>query len=161
MSYAPVELRHVPLKRSLLGYHRGAVDAVLDDIATSYETVWRERAQLADRIEQLEAEVARHRELEHLLRATLVSAEQAAQRLRDEGKAEAATLVDEARHEARDITRRARAERESLVLDARRIRLLLHAALDAVDETEIPEEQQGQPSQTGAEAGGEAEAEAA
>ena len=40
MAYAPVELRHVPLKRSLFGYHRGAVDAVLDDIAASYETVW-------------------------------------------------------------------------------------------------------------------------
>ena len=36
--------------------------------------------------------------------------------------------------EARDVTRRARAERESLMLDARRIRLLLHAALDAIDE---------------------------
>lgn len=134
MTYSPVELRHVSLKRRLSGYHRGAVDALLDDIADSYEVVWRERADLADRVEQLEGELSRHKELEHLLRQTLVSAEQAAQTLTEKGRAEADVIVEEARAEARDITRRARAEREALILDARRIRLLLHAALDAADE---------------------------
>ena len=137
MTYSPVELRHVSLKRRLLGYNRGAVDVLLDDIADSYEVVWRERADLADRVEQLEGELARHKELEHLLRQTLVSAEQAAQTLTEKGRAEADVIVEEARAEARDITRRARAEREALILDARRIRLLLHAALDAADE--VPE----------------------
>lgn len=141
MSYAPVELRHVPLRRGLFGYRRDVVDGVLDDIASSYEAVWRERAQLAERIEQLEAELSRHRDLEQLLRATLVSAEQAAQRLKDDGRAEANALVEEARLEAREVTRRARAEREALLLDARRIRLLLHAALDAVEETALPDEE--------------------
>jgi len=139
MAYAPVELRHIPLKRRLFGYHRGAVDAVLEDVASSYEAVWRERADLADRVEHLDGELARHRELEQLLRATLMSAERAAQDLKEQGKVEADTIIEEARREARDITRRARAERESLVLDARRIRLLLHAALDAVDEAELVE----------------------
>jgi cell division initiation protein len=134
MTYSPVELRHVSLKRRLFGYHRGAVDALLDDVADSYEVVWRERADLADRIEQLETELSRHKDLEHLLRQTLVSAEQAAQNLTEKGRSEAETIVEEARAEARDITRRARAEREALILDARRIRLLLHAALDAADE---------------------------
>jgi cell division initiation protein len=136
MAYAPVELRHVPLRRSPLGYSRGAVDALLEDIAASYEVVWRERAELSDRVEHLDSELTRHRELEQLLRATLVSAERAAQDLKEQGKVEAAAIVEEARREAREITRRARAEREALALDARRIRLLLHAALDAVDEAE-------------------------
>ena len=140
MTYAPVEVRHVSLKRSLFGYHRGAVDTVLDDIAASYETVWRERADLADRVEHLDTELSRHRELEQLLRATLVSAERAAQDLKEHGKAEADTIVEEARSEAREITRRARAEREALALDARRIRLLLHAALDAVDEAQVDDD---------------------
>lgn len=137
MTYSPVELRHVSLKRGLLGYHRGAVDSLLDDVADSYEVVWRERADLADRVEHLEGELARHKELEHLLRQTMMSAEQAAQTLTEKGRADAEIIVEEARAEARDITRRARAEREALILDARRIRLLLHAALDAADE--VPE----------------------
>ena len=142
MTYSPVELRHVSLKRRLFGYDRGAVDTVLDDVADSYELVWRERVDLADRIEHLEAELSRYKDLEELLRATLVSAEQAAQTVKERGRSEAGEIVDEARREARDITRRARAERDSLLLDARRIRLLLHAALDAVDE--VPAEEIGE-----------------
>ena len=109
MAYAPVELRHIPLRRSLFGYRRGIVDAVLEDIATSYETVWRERAELADRVEHLDTELSRHRELEQLLRATLMSAERAAQNLKEQGKVEATAIIEEARREARDVTRRARA----------------------------------------------------
>jgi cell division initiation protein len=152
MAYAPVELRHVPLRRSLLGYSRGAVDALLEDIAASYEVVWRERAELSDRVEHLDSELTRHHELEQLLRATLVSAERAAQDLKEQGKVEAAAIVEEARREAREITRRARAEREALALDARRIRLLLHAALDAVDETEAAEEDEESSAEESAEA---------
>lgn len=151
MTYSPVELRHVAIKRGVFGYHRGAVDALLEDVAASYEAVWRERAQLGERIELLDAELSRHRDLEQLLRATLVSAEQAAQHLKEQGKAEAGTIVDEARRDAREITRRARAEHESLLLDARRIRLLLHAALDAVDEAG-PEEADDEPPVEDAEA---------
>jgi cell division initiation protein len=139
MTYSPVELRHVSLKRRLLGYDRAAVDAMLDDVADSYEQVWRDRVDLGDRIEGLEAELARHKELEHLLRATLLSAEQAANVVKEKGRTEADGIIEEARHEAREITRRARADRESLLLDARRIRLLLHAALDAMDE--VPEDE--------------------
>jgi cell division initiation protein len=139
MTYSPVELRHVSLKRRLLGYDRAAVDAMLDDVADSYEQVWRERVDLGDRIERLEAELARHKELEHLLRATLLSAEQAANAVKEKGRNDADAIIAEARDEARDITRRARADRESLLLDARRIRLLLHAALDAMDE--VPEDE--------------------
>ena len=139
MTYSPVELRHVSLKRRLLGYDRAAVDAMLDDVASSYEQVWRERVDLGDRIERLEEELSRHKELENLLRATLLSAEQAANAVRDKGRTDADALIAEARDEARDITRRARAERESLLLDSRRIRLLLNAALDAIDE--VPEDE--------------------
>jgi cell division initiation protein len=144
MTYSPVELRHVSLKRRLLGYDRRAVDVMLDDVADSYEQVWRDRVDLSDRIERLEAELSRHKELEHLLRATLLSAEQAANNMKEKGRSEASEIVEQARTEARDITRRARAERESLMLDARRIRLLLHAALDAIDEVpaeDLAEEQ--------------------
>ena len=89
MTYSPVELRHVSLKRRLLGYDRAAVDAMLDDVADSYEQVWRERVDLGDRIERLETELARHKELEHLLRATLLSAEQAANVVKEKGRMEA------------------------------------------------------------------------
>ncbi len=136
MSYTPVEIRHVKLKRGLFGYRRSQVDSLLEEVTESYETVWRERADHADRLELLEGDLKRYRELESLLRTTLVSAERAAHELKDHAKREADSIVSEAQAEARTITRTARAERESLAAEARRMRLLLHAALDALDEAD-------------------------
>jgi cell division initiation protein len=137
MSYTPVEIRHVQLKRGLIGgYRRSQVDRLLEEITQSFETVWRERADASDRVELLEGELKRFRELEGLLRTTLVSAERAAHELKDQAKREAATILSEAQAEARTITREARAEHQTLAAAARRLRLLLHAALDAVDEAD-------------------------
>jgi cell division initiation protein len=136
MAYTPVEIRHVRLQRRLFGYRRQPVDRLLTEVADSFEQVWRERADLADRVEQLETDVARYRELEQLLRATLVSAERSAHELRDQAKREAETIVAEAQSEARSIAREARVEHEELLRAARRIRLLLHSALDSLDEAD-------------------------
>jgi cell division initiation protein len=140
MSYTPVEIRHVKLRRSLFGYRRKAVDHLLEEISDSFEHVWRERADYADRVELLEGDVTRYRELETLLRTTLVSAERSAYELRDQAKREAESIVTEAHAAARTITREARADRERLTLEARRLRVLLLAALDALDEAEEAED---------------------
>ncbi len=136
MSYTPVEIRHVSLRRGLFGYRRGQVDGLLDEITESFETVWRERADHSDRVELLEGELTRYRELEALLRTTLVSAERAAHELKDHARREAESIVAEAQAEARTITRNARGEQEGLAREARRLRLLLRAALDALGEAD-------------------------
>src|SRR3954469_17426362 len=146
MSYTPVEIRHVKLKRGLFGgYSRSQVDRLLEEINESFETVWRERPDFGDRVELLEGELKRYRDLENLLRTTLVSAERAAHELKDHAKREASTIVSEAQAEARTITRKARTEHETLSTQARRLRLLLHAALDALDEAEDVEQTKEQP----------------
>ena len=86
MALTPVEIRHVQLGRGFRGYKRAHVDRLLADVVTSFEDVWRDRADLADRVEQLEADLVRHKELEGLLRTTLVSAESAAQQLREQAR---------------------------------------------------------------------------
>jgi cell division initiation protein len=134
MTVTPVELRHFELKRGLFGYRRSAVDQLLEDIERSFEEVWRERADFADRIEELQAEVSRHRELEGLLRKTLISAERSAHELKAHAQKEADVVVEEARAEARSISRAAQAEHERLLAEARKIRGLLEAALDAVED---------------------------
>jgi cell division initiation protein len=131
----PVEIRHVKLTRVPFGgYGRNATDSLLLEIADSFEEVWRERADLGDRVEQLEDDVVRYRELETLLRQTLVSAERTAAELRDGAQRQAELIVEEAHAVAREIVRSARAERERLAADSSRIRAQLAGALDALDE---------------------------
>jgi cell division initiation protein len=136
MTITPVELHHVHLRRSFRGYSRGAVDTLIEEIASSFEEVWRERADFADRIEQLEADLARHRDLEALLRTTLVSAEKSAHELQDQARREAAIVLAEAHAEARAVVRAATAERERLLAETRKVRALLAAALDSVEDAE-------------------------
>lgn len=134
MALTPVEIRHLKPTRGALGYRRDAVDKLLSEIADSFEVVWRERADLADKVETLESDLQRHKELEGLLRTTLVSAERSAQDLRDQARRDADGIIAEAHAEARAVNRRAAAERERLDGELRRIRSLLASALETVDE---------------------------
>jgi cell division initiation protein len=133
MTMTPVEIRHIRLRRGPVGYPRKVVDRLLQEIADSYEGVWRERADLTERVDELENDLVRYRELETLLRTTLVSAERAAHELKTQARREADLIVDEAHAEARSITRQAMAERERLQTEARRVRALLRAALETLD----------------------------
>jgi cell division initiation protein len=134
MGLSPAEIRHVKLSRGLYGYGTGGVDRLLDEVVGSFEEVWRERADLQDRLEQLESEIGRYRDLETLLRKTLVSAEKSAQELKDHARREAEIVVTEAHSEARMIKQRALAEREHLRGETSRIRALLRSALAIVED---------------------------
>jgi cell division initiation protein len=133
MGLSPAEIRHAELRRGLFGYKRTAIDELLDEIVESFEQVWRERADLTDKVEQLETDIVRYRELETLLRTTLVSAERASSELREQARKEAELLVGEAQAEARGLVREARSERERLLAEAHRIRAILRAALETLD----------------------------
>jgi cell division initiation protein len=136
MAYTPVELRHVSFKRGLFGYRRAPVDRTIEEVVESFEVVWRERADYVDRIEQLQADLKRHRELETLLRSTLTTAEQSAHELKDQARREAGLVLEEAHLEARKITQAALEERERLGAETTRIKALLGAALDAVEDAD-------------------------
>jgi cell division initiation protein len=140
MALTPVEIKHIKLGRALVGgYRRQVVDQLLEDVAESFEDVWRDRADLADKVEHLEQELVRFRELEALLRTTLVSAERASQELKEQARRESELVLSEAHAEARQVTRRAHAEREHLVGEARRIRALLRAALESLEDGDAEE----------------------
>ena len=135
MRYTPVELRHVRLGRSLFGYKRRDVDSLLEDVADSYEEVWRERGELTDRVEDVEKRLGEFKDREQLLASTLVSAEKAAADSKDAARREAELIVAEAHGEARSIMRTAQNERERLFGEARRVEALLRAALGMVEES--------------------------
>jgi cell division initiation protein len=143
-SITPVEVRHAQLGRALLGYGRRATDNLLESIAQSYEQTWWERADLRDEVERLQQELARFRDMERLLRDTLLSAERAADDLRAQGRREYDMLIQEARLKSREIVMEAEGERERIRSDIRNLRAarsdlrasyraFLQAALERLD----------------------------
>jgi len=133
MALTPVEILHMTPGRGFFGYKRAATDRLLAEIVASFEDVWRERADLVDKVEQLEADLVRYRELEGLLRTTLVSAERASQDVKEQAKKEAELILTEAHAEARAVQRRAVAENERLMTETRVLKQRLRAALEAVE----------------------------
>jgi cell division initiation protein len=127
-----------------MGYNRDQTDRLLEEIAASFEDVWRERADLADKVEQLENDLVRYRELEALLRATLVSAERAATEVKEQAHREAQLMLEEARAEVRAIQRAAVTENERLVSESRKLRAQLRAALETIDDPQDAVDQQDQ-----------------
>lgn len=138
MSYTPVELRHVKVGRSLFGYNRSMVEQVIEEVAQSFEATWRERGELAEKVEALEKQLDQYRQREGLLTQTLVAAEQAASDVREGARREAETILLEAHAEARSVGRQAHAERERLHLESRRIEAMLRAALGVIAESHDP-----------------------
>jgi cell division initiation protein len=136
MSLTPVEVRHLDMRRGLFGYRRSSVEKTMEEVADSFEAVWRERAELGERVHALEAEVARHVELETLLRSTLVSAERASQDMKERARREAELTVSEASAEGRRLLRDAIAEKEQLLSETKRIRTMLRAALEVLSDGE-------------------------
>lgn len=134
MPLTPVEIRHMELRRRFFGgYRRSAVDQLLNEIADSFEEVWRERAVLSDRLDELVVEASKQMELEALLRSTLVSAERAGQDMKEQARRESDLIVREAHAEGRRIAREAAAEKHRLEDESRTIRALLRSALESLE----------------------------
>jgi cell division initiation protein len=148
MALSPVEIRHIAFARGLFGYRPSAVDRTLTEVAESFEEVWRERADLADKLEQLELDISRYREMESLLHTTLVSAERAAADLKEQARREADSILVEAHNEARGIALEAHEKHARLVADTRRLKALLESALAAVSDAGVeaePAAEEGEP----------------
>ena len=133
MALTPVEIRHLKVGKGLFGYSKDETDRLLTEIADSFEDVWRDRADLADKIEKLEADLGRYKDTESLLRSTLVSAEKTASEQLEQARREAEIIIKEAHGEARQVTRDSLGELERLQAEARRLRSLLHSALMVVE----------------------------
>jgi cell division initiation protein len=140
MSLTPVEIRHMTPGTGFMGYHRAQTDRLLEDIAASFEDVWRERADLADKVEQLETDLVRFKELETLLRTTLMSAERASGDMKEQARREADLILGEAHAEARKLQRDAIAENERLIVESRKLRAQLRAALETIDDVQDAED---------------------
>lgn len=141
MRYTPVELRHVKIGRTAFGgYRKLETEKLIEDIADSFEEVWRDRGELTDKLEDVEKVLAEVKQRESLLASTLVAAEKASTEIREAAKREAELIIAEAHQEARSVTRGAQSERERLFTEVRRVETLLRAALGMVEETrnELP-----------------------
>jgi len=122
MSLSPAELRHQRPKRGLLGYRVSEVDEIMISATSAFETVWRDRANLEDRVHELEMSLGELRDTEHAMRDALVTAQRTADELRAQAGRDAELIVREAEARAREIIHSTYAEREQVRREIERLR---------------------------------------
>ena len=122
MSITPAEIGHLRFHRRPFGYGTRGVRETLERISESYAEVWAERADLQERIEDLEAELRRHTELEDVLRKTLVSAERSVDAMRAQARRDGEAILRDAEQRARDVIGEAHRECERIRRDYLRLR---------------------------------------
>ena len=122
MSLSPAELRHQRPKRTFIGYRVSEVDEIMTHATSAFETVWRDRADLEDRVHELEVSLGELRDTESAMRDALVTAQRTADDVRAQANRDAELIVREAEARAREIIHKTYAEREQVRREIERLR---------------------------------------
>ncbi|MBC7104629.1 MAG: DivIVA domain-containing protein [Firmicutes bacterium] len=114
----PLEIHKKEFRRAFRGYSEEEVDTFLDRVVQDYERLYRENQELQERLQKTEGSIAQYRELEEVIKNTLVMAQKNAQELEANAAREAELIVREARTQAESILREARDRAERLLQEA-------------------------------------------
>jgi len=96
MKVSPLDLRQLRFRTAFRGFERAEVLALMAEVADDYEHALREVDQLRQEVSQMEALVAQHREHEHDLRNTLVTAHKFSDDIRANAETQARQIIRDA-----------------------------------------------------------------
>jgi cell division initiation protein len=119
MALTPLEIRKKTFNIALRGYAQKEVRAFLTVVANEFEELRKERAALAEKVDELSAKVAAYEKTEHLLKETLLTAQQVADELKSSAERERAIIIEQVKNEAEQLRRDLEElrSRRSLLLD--------------------------------------------
>jgi len=119
---SPLDIQKKEFRRAFRGYSNEEVDSFLDRINQDYEEVYRENQVLKEKLAQAEQNMARYREIEEVLKNTMVMAQKNAEELQRNAEKEAGFLLERARSEAGQLIREAEERVKELDREYRRLK---------------------------------------
>ncbi|GAA3997020.1 DivIVA domain-containing protein [Deinococcus rubellus] len=124
-SLTPLDVQHRTFAAGWRGYRQGDVHAYLAEVAQALEAGLRERAQLTQRLQELQRQVNDYKEAEDELRRTVVAAERIGHELKEQSRQEAMLTLQSAENRAALLSEGAkRREQEALARHESRLREL-------------------------------------
>ncbi|MEF9990935.1 MAG: DivIVA domain-containing protein [Romboutsia sp.] len=141
----PIEIENKEFKKSLRGYKEEEVDEFLDAVKEDFENLYRENLDLKEKLRLYKTEVDRYENIEETLKATLITAQGAAEDTCSAANMKAKILVEEADLKARQIIEQAnnrvidiRGEYDSLVKEFKifrnKFKSLIEDEMRSIDE---------------------------
>jgi cell division initiation protein len=99
MAITPIDILHIKFKNALRGYNKQQVDEFLQMVRESLEEALNAKAELQRKVECLEAEIKRVREIESTMTNALTLAQRTADELRTNAHRQAEMIMREAEQE--------------------------------------------------------------
>lgn len=99
----PLDIQNKEFSRSFRGYKEEEVDEFLDLIVEDYGALFRENAELKDKIRELEDKIGEYKKMESSMQEALLLAQRVAEERRLNAEKEAEIIIKEAQIEAQRI----------------------------------------------------------
>lgn len=110
----PIEMQGYMFKTGR-GYHKGDVDAFMEEVTRDYEQLYRENVELKDKLNTLSDGLQYYKDLEKTLQKTLVVAEKTAEETRESAHKKAEAVVTKAEAKAEALLSSVRVQAETAV----------------------------------------------
>ncbi|MBP3906896.1 MAG: DivIVA domain-containing protein, partial [Peptostreptococcaceae bacterium] len=103
----PVEIENKEFKKAIRGFREDEVDEFLDIVKEDFETLYRENIDLKEKIKMYQDQINKYENIEETLKATLITAQSAAEDTCSAANKKAKIIVEEAELRSRQIIEQA------------------------------------------------------
>ena len=110
----PLDIQNREFKKGMRGYKEDEVDEFLDQVVVDYEKLYKENAELKDKIERTNQQIEQYKNIEDTLKNTLIVAQNAAEDLRANAIKKADIIIQEAEGRAKEIVLKAHQDVEKI-----------------------------------------------
>ena len=106
----PLDIQKQEFDVKFRGYNADEVDSFLDIVGSDYEKLYRENAELKQKIRAMEADVAKYATMEKTLKESIVLAQSTADDVKKNANEKASNIIAEANNKAAQIVKNAENE---------------------------------------------------
>ncbi len=147
MKHYPSEIAHKTFERKMMGYDPDEVSDFLTIVAAQLDAVMQERNSLRDILKEKELTILEYKDRDQVLKATISSASQMTEKMRNDAERESALIINDAQQKAELITRDAKDSLKKVyaeIGDLKRTRMQFEANLKAMVQAHLSLLEQGQ-----------------
>jgi cell division initiation protein len=147
MRITPIDIAHKSFSKKLMGLDADDVTDFLQQVASQMEALIQERNTLKEAMREKELSLLEYKERDQILKETITTASQMAERLRQDADREARLIIADAQQKAEIITRDSRDSLKKMyqeVTDLKRVRMQFEANLKALAQAHLSLLEQGE-----------------
>ena len=147
MKITPIDIAHKNFNKKMFGLDEAEVADFLQQVASQMEELIHERNSLREMVRERELQLNDHKERDHVLKSTISTAGQMADKLRGDAEREAKLIIADAHQKAEMITRDSRDSLKKAyqeISDLKRMRMQFEANLKALAQAHLSLIEQGE-----------------